>query len=74
MKSFALVAALLSSVAFSPFSAHAQTKTLQFDMTVSEGASRRYQSHSAAKPTYLNHRLVSELIESQTAGIGSFGT
>ena len=40
MKSFALVAALLSSVAFSPFSAHAQTKTLQFDMTVSEGASR----------------------------------
>ena len=40
MKSFALVAALLSSVAFSPFSANAQTKTLQFDMTVSEGASR----------------------------------
>jgi hypothetical protein len=38
MKSFSLVAALLSSAAFSPFAA-AQEQTLQFKMTVSDGAS-----------------------------------
>ena len=38
MKSLALVAALLSSVAFSPLAA-AQQRTLQFNMTVSSGAS-----------------------------------
>jgi hypothetical protein len=40
MKSLALVAALLTSATFSPLAAYAQTKTLQFNMTVSEGASR----------------------------------
>jgi hypothetical protein len=38
MKSFALIAALLSSATFSPFAA-AQEQTLQFKMTVSDGAS-----------------------------------
>jgi hypothetical protein len=40
MKSFALLTTLLASAAFAPHAAHAQTQTLQFDMTVSEGASR----------------------------------
>jgi hypothetical protein len=47
MKSFAFVAALLASAAFSPLAAQAQTQTLQFDMTVSEGASRCLPKASA---------------------------
>ena len=38
MKSFALIAAMLSSAAFSPIAA--QEQTLQFDMHVSPGASK----------------------------------
>jgi hypothetical protein len=40
MKSFAFVAALLASAAFSPLAVQAQTQTLQFEMTVSPGAER----------------------------------
>jgi hypothetical protein len=46
MKSLALVAALLSSVAFSPLAA-AQQRTLQFNMTVSTGASSCLPNASA---------------------------
>ena len=46
MKSFALVAALLSSAAFSPLAA-AHAKTLQFKMTVSTGASSCLPNASA---------------------------
>jgi hypothetical protein len=46
MKSFALVAALLSSAAFSPLAA-AQERTLQFKMTVSTGASSCLPNASA---------------------------
>jgi hypothetical protein len=53
MKSFAFVAALLASAAFSPLAAQAQTQTLQFNMTVSEGASRCISKEASA--TVIDH-------------------